>query len=79
MFQHYTVYAKVGQLKVNINQVMCHLFMKLYAKVGQLKVNINQVMCHLFMKLFDTFDQNPLCTFDKKRGKSILMKNALMA
>ena len=28
-FQHYTVYAKVGQLKVNNNQVMCHLSMKL--------------------------------------------------
>ena len=28
-FQHYTVYAKVGQLKVNNNQVMYHLSMKL--------------------------------------------------
>ena len=28
-FQHYTIYAKVGQLKVNNNQVMCHLSMKL--------------------------------------------------
>ena len=28
-FQHYTVYAKVGQLKVNNNQVMCHQSMKL--------------------------------------------------
>ena len=28
-FQHYTVFAKVGQLKVNNNQVMCHLSMKL--------------------------------------------------
>ena len=28
-FQHYTVYAKVGQLKDNNNQVMCHLSMKL--------------------------------------------------
>ena len=34
-------------------------------------------MCHLFMKLSDTFDQNPLCTFDKIREKPILMKNAL--
>ena len=47
--------------------------------LGQLKVNINQVMCHLFMKLSDTFDQNPLCTFDKIREKPILMKNALTA
>ena len=31
-------------------------------------------MCHLFMKLSDTFDQNPLCTFDKIREKPILMK-----
>ena len=28
-FQHYTVFAKVGQLKVNNDQVMCHLSMKL--------------------------------------------------
>ena len=28
-FQHNTVFAKVGQLKVNNNQVMCHLSMKL--------------------------------------------------
>ena len=28
-FQHYTVFAKVGQLKVNNNQVMCHVSMKL--------------------------------------------------
>ena len=28
-FRHYTVYAKVGQIKVNNNMVMCHLSMKL--------------------------------------------------
>ena len=28
-FQHCTVYAKVGQLKVNNNQIMCHLSMNL--------------------------------------------------
>ena len=28
-FHHNTVYRKVGQLKVNNNQVMCHLSMKL--------------------------------------------------
>ena len=28
-------------------------------------------MCHLSMKLSDTFDQNPLCTFDKIREKPI--------
>ena len=27
--QHYTVYAKVGQIKVNNNKVMCHLSKKL--------------------------------------------------
>ena len=32
-------------------------------------------MCHLSMKLSDTFDQNPLCTFDKIRKKPIPMKN----
>ena len=26
--QHYTVYAKVGQIKVNNNKVMCHLSKK---------------------------------------------------
>ena len=25
-FQHYTLYAKVGQQKINNNQVKCHLF-----------------------------------------------------
>ena len=34
-------------------------------------------MCHLFMKLSDTFDQNPLCTFDKIREKPILIKKTL--
>ena len=36
-------------------------------------------MCHLSMKLSDTFDQNPVCTYDKIREKPILMKNALRA
>ena len=34
-FHHYTVYAKVGQLKVNNNQVMCHLSMKFSDKSYQ--------------------------------------------
>ena len=34
-FQHYTVFAKVGQLKCNNNQVMCHLSMKLSDTFGQ--------------------------------------------
>ena len=33
--QHYTVFAKVGQLKVNNNSVMCHLSMKLCDKFDQ--------------------------------------------
>ena len=34
-FQHYTVYAKVGQIKVNNNQVMCHLSVQLFATFDQ--------------------------------------------
>ena len=34
-FQHYTVYAKVGQLRVNNNQVISHLSMKLSHRFDQ--------------------------------------------